>query len=52
MGDIIDAFYACIILCNMEVMERMESGDGVKESEMLYDCVDFPLDDIVIEHTQ
>jgi len=37
--DIIEAFYACLILHNMAVIERVASGDGTTETAAMYDVV-------------
>jgi hypothetical protein len=39
MEDIIYMFYCCIILHNMAVMERINSGAEGVESDLFYDCV-------------
>ncbi len=40
--DIIEAFYACLILHNMSVVERVASGDGSRETATMYDFVGQP----------
>jgi hypothetical protein len=39
MEDIIEAFYTCLVLHNMAVVERFELSDGVSEGDMVYDFV-------------
>jgi len=35
--DIIEAFYTCLVLHNMAVVERVQAGDGLTESDIVYD---------------
>ena len=39
MADIIYIFYCCVILHNMAVVERLNSGSEEVESDLFYDCV-------------
>lgn len=38
--EIMDAFYSCLILHNIAVLERIEANDDSRECWTLYDCVD------------
>jgi len=42
MNDIIKAFYCCVILHNMAVVERVNAGEDEVESDGFYDCVPDP----------
>jgi hypothetical protein len=39
MADINYIFYCCVILHNMAVVERLNSGSEEVESDLFYDCV-------------
>jgi hypothetical protein len=39
--DIISAFYCCLILHNIAVTERVDSGTEERESDLFYDCVGY-----------
>jgi hypothetical protein len=41
IGEMIDAFYSCLILHNIAVKERMDSN-GALECKSYYDCVEKP----------
>jgi len=49
MNDIISMFYCCIILHNMAVVERVNSGTGEVESDAFYDCIG---NDTVLEQSR